>query len=178
MESDRMKPKAVLRAHRRDKTTHGARGHIIWLSVVIVVPLLALTGALLWIVYAHLVQPSESVFAPANSTRDSGAFYVDYQAATIATVSSWASTVAPVLVSFIMTILSYQIASMIQTRSSRENLADLPTPFQFALLVNLINGGILALWDTLLYSTWIKRDRKASPVKVALGFLTAAMILV
>jgi hypothetical protein len=99
-----------------------------------------LVAGLLGLIFGYRVKSADSLFAPvsnSNALSNNAVVLVNYSATRIAFVASWASTLAPLLASFIMNLSSFQTALVMFRSSSGPNQHDLPTPYQYSLLVGL-----------------------------------------
>ena len=155
----------------------GALGDILIASTILTVPMLALSGVLLALIFSNQVQNNPSLFDGGNNTRkstDDAAYYVDYSATRLITVASWTSTVAPLLPSFIMILISYPIAQRILNNSRTHGTESLPTPYQTSLLLGLYTGSVSSLWPLFKYRSWQSHERLPSIARAAVISLSAA----
>lgn len=81
---------------------------------VISVPLVVLSGGLLGIIYSHRVVQNESIplnLRPLeNEESGSSAYLVNYSVTRLVALASWTSSVAPLLLGFVMTLVSFPAA--------------------------------------------------------------------
>jgi hypothetical protein len=137
-------------------------------TCVIIIPMLVLPAVLLGVIFHYKIGSDQPLFSTLQGNLtglDSDAYYIDVQTTTLATISSWCSSIALSLISFAMTLWTYSISRSLLHRSLTQSYTELPTPFQFALILKIVGGGMGALWDFLLYSvTWGNRRSKLSPV--------------
>jgi hypothetical protein len=137
-------------------------------SCVIILPMLVFPAVLLGVVFHYRISGSASLFPSLDSPSaelDQNAYYVNMSATTIATIASWSSSVALSLVGFAMALWTFSISSSVLAQTHGEKYTELPTPFQFALLLKLVSGGMSPLWDVFSYGRgWRKKRSKISPV--------------
>ena len=130
-------------------------------------PMIALSGVLLGLIFAYQVAPNS----------DPGAYLVDFSATRLITIASWSSSVAPFLPGFVMTLLSFPAARHLQKSSEWERSASLPTPYQLNLYLQLLSGGVGALWQWMKYLFWRKREKQVPIiVRLVLGLIFATLI--
>lgn len=123
---------------------------------VIVFPMAALVAGLLGLIFGYRVRSNDSLFdeAPGSDALNNHAVVlVHYSATRIAFVASWASTLAPLLASFIMNLASFQSALVVFHASSGAEQRDLPTPYQYSLLIGLCLASTGRLKRYFAYST-------------------------
>jgi hypothetical protein len=126
----------------------------IWTSCAfITTPMVVLSCLLLGLVFNHQVRESDTASGslplpdPVDHHPISGAYLVNYSATKLITVASWTSSVAPLLPTFVMILLSYPAASKIREASLQNRPASLPTAYQLSLYLRNLNGSIESLWD-------------------------------
>ena len=130
-------------------------------------PMIALSGVLLGLVFAYQVTPNS----------DSGTYLVEFSATRLITIASWTSSVAPLLPGFIATLLSFPAARHLQRSSERDRNALLPTPYQLNLYLQLLYGGVGALWQWVKYMFWRKREKQVPVVvRLVMGLTVATLI--
>ncbi|KAI1628529.1 hypothetical protein EDD37DRAFT_557877 [Exophiala viscosa] len=109
-------------------------------TAIVVFPMAALVAGLLGLIFGYRVRSEDSLFA-AVSNSDALSNYavvlVHFSATRIAFVASWASTLAPLLATFVMNLSSFQSALAMFHASSGTEQRDLPTPYQYSLLIGL-----------------------------------------
>ncbi|OCT51727.1 hypothetical protein CLCR_08263 [Cladophialophora carrionii] len=167
----------------REKKRHSGGKRIIFASLaLIVVPMIGLAGLLLGLVLVNNVdkpadRSSGSLTLDLRSEFDSGAYYVDFNPTTLVTIASWSSTVAPLLAVCAMILGSFPIAQSLKANSQMAG-SELPTPFQFSLLLDCLSAGITPLWNALSYWRWPQKEgAMASNVRNALTVLATFMAL-
>lgn len=127
--------------------THGVRcpKPTIWKTillpaVIVIIPMALLVAGLLGLIFGYRVKSDESLFeevSNADAMRNHAVVLVNYSATRIVFVASWASTLAPLLAGFVMNLSSFRSALMMVHSSSGVDQCDLPTPYQYCLLVGL-----------------------------------------
>ncbi|EXJ70190.1 uncharacterized protein A1O5_06258 [Cladophialophora psammophila CBS 110553] len=165
------------------KCIHGRLKEILIAFAVMTVPMIAFSALLLGLVFHYRVVLND--FASENlafdsGQNDSGVFFVNISATTLITIASWSSTVAPILVGFAVTLISYPVASGILSASVKQKPGQLPTPYQFSLLLKMLTSGSpSALWSWLQYSFgWRgRREGQAKSLKTLTSILTLGIIL-
>ncbi|RVX73514.1 hypothetical protein B0A52_02402 [Exophiala mesophila] len=124
-------------------------------AFIIIVPMTFLIGALFGLILGYRVKSDKSLFTQVSNSHlleNRGVFLVNYSATRIVFVASWASTMAPLLAGFIMNLHSFQSALVMTRSSSGFDQHDLPTPYQYSLLVGLCLASIGRLWRFFSYS--------------------------
>lgn len=139
----------------------------IWISCAfIAIPMVVLSCLLLGLVFNNQVLGSDPVSGslqlPMDHISFSGAYLVNYSATKLITVASWTSSVAPLLPTFVMILLSYPAASKIREASVQNSTSSLPTAFQLALYLRNLNGSIESLWDWYRHNLGRKGARSGS----------------
>ncbi|EXJ58734.1 hypothetical protein A1O7_06164 [Cladophialophora yegresii CBS 114405] len=167
----------------RDTERHSGGKRVIFASLaLIVVPMLGLAGLLLGLVLANDVEKpadrsSGTLTLNLRSEFDDDAYYVDFNPTTLVTIASWSSTVAPLLAVCAMILVSFPIAQSLKANSQMAG-SELPTPCQFALLLDCLSAGITPLWNALSYWRWPQKEgAMASNVRNALTVLAIFMVL-
>ncbi|KAL2395313.1 hypothetical protein ABEF93_003711 [Exophiala dermatitidis] len=119
---------------------------VLWKTILlptaaIIFPMAALVAGLLALIFGYRVKSNDSLFeevSNAAALRDHAVVLVNYSATRIVFVASWASTLAPLLSGFIMSLSSFHLAlAMYRSSCASEAQHDLPTPYQYSLLVGL-----------------------------------------
>lgn len=124
-----------------------------------------LIAALFGLIFGYRVKSDNSLFPQVSNSHllgNRGVFLVNYSATRIVFVASWASTMAPLLAGFIMNLHSFQAALMMTRSSSGYDQHDLPTPYQYSLLVGLCLASIGRLRRFFSYSA--EKDVVIPPV--------------
>lgn len=142
----------------------------------ILLPMLGLTALLLGLILANRVEKqSGSLGFTQLSDTDDSAYYVDFNATALATISSWSATVAPLLAVAAMSLASFPIARRFKS-NSRSECRDLPTPFQFSMLLESLTGTIGAFFSLGRYSLWPHKASFAPLVGVAFFVLLVSSL--
>ena len=123
---------------------------------VMTVPMTLFSAVLLSLIYHYRITQngsSSSNLAFEGTNPDGDAIYVNFSATIITTVASWCSTVAPLLLTFALTLASYPAAQSLFSDSQKGRVDSLPTPHQFALMLRMTsNASIGTLWQWIVYS--------------------------
>jgi hypothetical protein len=129
---------------------------------IVTIPMTAFTAVLLGLVSHNRVRSNDALFQPLESAvtqNEPGFIYVDLNATFLIFIASWSSSLAPVLVGFVLALASYPIARRLLYRARSDNPEPLPTPFQLAILTQILDGGVVtALWNWITY--WVTWRRK------------------
>ncbi|KAH8594547.1 hypothetical protein B0O99DRAFT_742052 [Bisporella sp. PMI_857] len=155
---------------------------------VMTLPMILFSGLLLGLIFRYRVVQND--FVSSNLAFDSdqhnaNAIFVRLSASTLIVVSSWSSTIAPILVSFAVTLVSYPIARGILSSSKSHDVTQLPTPYQLSLMLRMLTSAApSALWGWLKYCFGWKgrRESQCKPLKslatmLILGILLSALVL-
>lgn len=167
----------------RDVRMGGRIKEILLAFAVMTIPMLAFSGVLLGLVYSFRVTRNPFVsnnLAFDTEQDDSKAYFVEISATTLITVASWSSTVAPVLVGFAITLISYTVAKGILAASEAQNASQLPTPYQLSLLLRILSSGSASgLWHWLKYTVgWNgKRESQGKSLKILSSILSLGLLL-
>ncbi len=108
-------------------------------------PLIAFSIVILWLIFHYRVQPvlsSQLDLQTAPNENDAAYYYVNFPATQLLFITSWSSTVAPILVGFIMTLSLFPISKKLFEVSLSDNLRQLPTPYQ---VLNISHFDLLVL---------------------------------
>ncbi|EXJ65392.1 hypothetical protein A1O7_01733 [Cladophialophora yegresii CBS 114405] len=155
----------------------GALRDIYWALCCISLPMLVLTAIFMGLVYAYKVShgvgtADSSLGLPVSD--DPYAYYVNYSATRLITVSSWTSTVTSFASSFVMALVSYPLAKSYLSRSQAPSLEKLPTPYQLRLIIGCVGGGFGSLWSWLQYCFWRQRSKQPTLLWVSASSLLGA----
>ncbi|KEF63513.1 uncharacterized protein A1O9_01491 [Exophiala aquamarina CBS 119918] len=124
-------------------------------TAIVIFPMTFLVAGLLGLIFGYRVQSELSLFTDVSNSdvlRDHSVVLVNYSATRIVFVASWASTLAPLLAGFVMTLDSFRTALVMFRSSSNADQANLPTPYQYSLLVGLCLASIGRLRRYFSYS--------------------------
>lgn len=170
-------------ASARNVRMGGRIKEILLAFAVMTIPMLAFSGILLGLVYSFRVTRNPFVsnnLAFDTEQDDSKAYFVEISATTLITVASWSSTIAPILVGFAITLISYPVARGILAASEAQNASQLPTPYQLSLLMRIFSSGSASgLWHWLKYTIgWNgKRESQGRSLKILSGILSLGLLL-
>ncbi|KAK5063183.1 hypothetical protein LTR84_005260 [Exophiala bonariae] len=175
---------APMASHDQPTTRiHGRVKEIMIAFAVMTIPMTIFSALLLGLIFHYRVvqNPFVSDDLAFDAGQDvSSVVFVKISATTLITIASWSSTTAPILVGFPVTLVSYPVASGILTASIKQEAAQLPTPYQFSLLLKMLSGGsVSALWSWLQYAFgWkARREPQGRSVKTLTSILTLGIIL-
>lgn len=158
---------------------NGARRLIAWAAFVAIVPLLLVVGIIVYILI-HYHVPRKADAKPTlrlpSDQDDPSVFLVDIDSAQFVTISSVASTVVALLPGFIMILCSFRLAKKLSDTMQEDRIAQLPTPYQFGLLIEVMNSQLVSLWDLICYSRW-KKIALSPVLRMAVGSLVVSLLL-
>ncbi|OJJ84491.1 uncharacterized protein ASPGLDRAFT_57501 [Aspergillus glaucus CBS 516.65] len=158
---------------------NGARRLIAWAAFVTIVPLLLVVGVIVYILI-HYHVPRKADAKPTlrlpSDQDDPSVFLVDIDSARFVTISSVASTVVALLPGFIMILCSFRLAKKLSDTMQEDRIAQLPTPYQFGLLIEVMNSQLVSLWDLICYSRW-KKIALSPVLRMAVGSLVVSLLL-
>lgn len=158
---------------------NGSRRLITWAAFVVTVPLLIVVGVIVYIFIRYNVTrkaDSEPSLRLPSDQPDPGAYFVHIDSARFVTISSFASTVVALLPGFVMILCSFHLAKMLADAIKEDRIAHLPTPYQFGLLVEVLNSQLVSLWDLFCYSRW-KKIALSPVLRMSVFFLVLALFL-
>lgn len=158
---------------------NGARRLIAWAAFVAIVPLLIVVGIIVYILIRYHVSrkaDAEPTLRLPSDQDDSSVFLVHIDSARFVTISSVASTVVALLPGFIMILCSFRLAKMLSDTMQEDRIAHLPTPYQFGLLIEVMNAQLISMWDLLCYSRW-KKIALSPVLRMAVGSLVVSLFL-
>ena len=161
-------------------SNHKAR--IAWSWFILTVPITALTIAFLVLVFYYSLNHGDYLFKNLRlpSPKDENdALYVDLNSGIILFVASWASSLAPLLSRFVLSLVSFPITRRLFYDMQGSRLDRLPTPYQLALTLKFIDGSALGgIWNWFLYLfSWKNRQPQTYPLIVASSVAVLATIL-
>ena len=151
----------------------------------IVLPMLIFPGVLLGLVFAYRVQqvtPLHSNLALPGESPESGVYYVNFPATRLIFISSWSSSIAPLLVGSILTLLSYSVAPKLLSHPGETGRPVLPTPYQLALLLGMLkDSSVKTLWSWAKYRLGFGWSGKRQPqgsvlINVLVVFIIATIM--
>jgi len=127
-------------------------------------PMLAFTAVLLGLVFHYRVKHADGPF-PNLQTRDmrdeAGIYYVKLSATFLIFISSWSSSLGPLLAGFALALAAYPIARHSLRQVRVNNPRELLTPHQLALTLKFLEGGGFgALWAWVKYLANSRQKRQ------------------
>jgi len=145
-------------APNETKKMGGRTSDILFRFGVITFPMLIFAGVLLGLVFHYRVThndpPYPNLEVP-GAIDEPGIYYVNLNVSYFTFIASWSSTLAPMLVGFVLALASYPICRQYLDQSSRAGTGSqrkLPTPYQLALTLTFMNGGGFgAMWNWFKY---------------------------
>lgn len=162
---------------QQERQIQGRVRQIVIAFAVMVFPMLFLSGLLLGLIFSYRVPPNKYVHDDLTIKQDfSNAYLVRFSATMLVTVASWSSTVAPVLIGFAITLASYPAAKDLLTASNTNDTAQLPTPFQFSLIVSAMSSSpFSSLWNWSAYTFGCEGKGQGQPKALRGLTITLAM---
>ncbi|KAI1049488.1 hypothetical protein LB506_004644 [Fusarium annulatum] len=119
--------------------------------------------------------PNSPSFQSAVSA-DSNVIYVDFPPTTLIIVASWSSTMASLILPFLLTLVSFPVSRTLIQASQSGDRTQQPTPRQYALILRIMsNASLSALWSCVTYLFTSKR--KSAPMTQPLTFVTWMLAL-
>ena len=137
----------------------------IFLSFVIVtIPMLLFAALLLGLVFHYRVThnyPQYENLQLDGATDEPHVYYVNLSATFLVFIASWSSSLAPILVSFVLVLAAYPICRHYLNQARANSRRELLTPYQLALTLRFMNsGGFGAVWSWLKYYAGWKHVRQ------------------
>jgi hypothetical protein len=169
--------------HQTSPHMRGRSKDILLAFLILTVPMVALSAALLALIYHYRVVRNEFISSNLRLNTgqdDSKVIYVKFSATALTQVASWSSTLAPILVGFAITLISYPVARSILLAGQQNDKRALPTPYQFYLMLRMVtNGSPVSLWHWITYTTkWTRpREPQGKPLKTMTWILSLSVIL-
>ncbi|KIX93097.1 uncharacterized protein Z520_11154 [Fonsecaea multimorphosa CBS 102226] len=158
----------------------GAIADILWALMCLSLPMLVLTAIFVGLVYGYEVSSDPEIsenLLGVSTVRNRSAYYVDFSATRLITVSSWTSTVTSLTSAFVMVLTSYPLAKDYIRRSNLGEVESLPTVYQLKLIIGLLGGGFGPLWSWLQYCFWKRRNKQTKLLWMTVVSLLAATVL-
>ncbi|RPA87890.1 hypothetical protein BJ508DRAFT_409860 [Ascobolus immersus RN42] len=147
-------------------------------------PMVVFSGLLLGLIFYYRVVPNKSSSSTlALPTQQYDDFLlVKISSTTLISVASWSSTVAPILVGFAVTLISYPVARSLMTAVMDNNPEGLPTPYQLGLMLRMLaTSGFGTVWTWLVYSVgWkkgINRQKQPKPMRIMTSVLMLGLVV-
>lgn len=109
------------------------------------IPMIFLPALLLGLVFVRSTEnnPSSGTdfsFNANETSNPSNSYFVRMNATTLLTISAWSSTLTPLLGAVLMYLWSYRAAESIFQSSQDGEKGGLPSPYQFAMILEMIKG--------------------------------------
>ena len=123
---------------------------ILWPLIIVIVPITLLCAGILAVVFALQVGTVQDRYHETVQD-DRWHILVNYSATRIAFLSSFLSSVAPVLGGFVMTLWGLPLAQSMRLASLEGRLNHLPTPYQISLLIGISLASYERLYRFLVY---------------------------
>ncbi|KAH8672041.1 hypothetical protein BGZ60DRAFT_537553 [Tricladium varicosporioides] len=167
-------------------TSSGMRGRsrdIILAFSTLTVPMIAFSATLLGLIYHYRIARNDYMSSNLRldiGDGDSNAIYVNFSATALTQIASWSSTLAPILVGFAISLISYPVARSMLLASQRNDTRGLPTPYQFHLMFRMVaNGSWISLWHWIKYTTgWTgRRESQGRPLKIMTWILFLSVFM-
>lgn len=150
-------------------------------ALLLIVPMLLFSGALLGLVFTYRVnhhEPLHSNLEIFGETNEKGVYYVDFPATRLIFISSWSSSIAPMLGASMLALWSYPVARKVFESRNRADKTTLPTPYQLALIVTMLTtSGIRPLWQWMKYRLGMGWQSRRQSQSQALGSVTAVLAI-
>jgi hypothetical protein len=127
---------------------------------VLFISLTLLSVVLLGITFVFRLDTTQIHIAPDSKGIDSTAYCVRISSTTIVLLASYCSTIPKIIAGYFMVLRYYPSSQQNLKLSDAANRVELPTPFQVALVVAILSGGIDALrrWIKYVFG-WKNRSR-------------------
>ncbi|KAK5954071.1 hypothetical protein OHC33_004642 [Knufia fluminis] len=170
-------------ARSRPSLMRASMNEIVLACVLLLLPV-ALSAVLVYLIYANLEPPNETLRDLDSITEDNrhrglnnDEYYVNYSATRLVFISSLASTLALALVPVAMALFSYITAFTMRKASARPSIYKLPSPYQFELCVRLLGGNMLDFYRYLQYLVK-PRQKKTTvpPILHSTAFMLGALL--
>lgn len=116
---------------------------------ILILPILAFTAVLLALVYYYQWQRHHPPISGLDLSSDfvDDVFYVDLSSTRLILVASWSSSTVLALIGSFMTISSFLVATDLLWTSTRKIRSFLPSPTDLALMIDLLDGKRMAVWQ-------------------------------
>jgi hypothetical protein len=145
------------------------------------IPMLTFSVLLLGLIYHYRVVQNDFVspnLAFGTHENQERVVYTSLSATTLIIIASWSSSIAPILVGFIINLTSYPIAGRLLAATEANAVNELPTPFQFSLILRMVvNGSPAALWRWLKYHFRSRRDTQGPSLRIMVTALVLGLAL-
>lgn len=134
----------------------------------VILPMVLFSTILLGLVYGYRVDPEAAnkdidIWENSSHRLHNGYIYVHYSSAQLLFITSWSSSMAPVLLCFLMKLWQIEASRDIIEASKGSNHERLITPYQLSLIINMSTGTLSELITYIKYLLW-KKKAKQPPV--------------
>jgi hypothetical protein len=167
-----------------NKHIRGTVKDILLASILSSVPLVALSAVFLGLILANRVYPSSplaNIQGASASENDDSVIYVNLSATTLTVLASWSSSIAPLTLPYIMSMVLFPVAKgMIREVNNTDgSQSGSLTPYQLSLMLRMIcNSYLNSAWYCIAYiANWRKRASIAKPVVVMVWMLMLSSLL-
>ena len=151
--------------------------------LILTIPMVLFSAILLGLVFHYRVSHHSAPFANllvGDEQDEPGVYYVKLNATILIFISSWASSLAPALAGFALTLNSFPVTKRLLEAQGRDDVRDLPTPYQLALMLRFISGSTLSslwTWVKYLFQWRAKRQHQASALRHTASVALLATLL-
>jgi hypothetical protein len=139
----------------RRRQLSGRLSHVALSFFILTGPMLAFTAVLLGLVFYYRVKHTDGPFPNLQNKEmhdEAGIYYVRLSATFLIFISSWSSSLGPLLVGFALALAAYPIARQLLRQARANNPRELLTPHELALTLKFLEGGGFgALWAWVKY---------------------------
>jgi len=147
--------------------------------IVMTVPMVIFSALLLGLIYKYRVKENDFVSPNLRFSApqlDNNAVYVDLSATLLITVASWSSTVAPILIGFAITLVTFPVAKGMMNAAILNQPDRLPSPYQLALMIRMNTASAAnSLYHWMRYVMFFRKGRSKQPA--GLTWMTLIIIL-
>ena len=164
----------ALQARPNTPKSHAALSEVLIAFAIVSIPLTLLSAVLCTVIFSYRISVVSNTD---NETEGSDACYLNFDATTLSLLASYSSTVASVVVGFVMTLAAYSISASIVSYSERGEFDELPSPYQVGLILSLRGGHIGSLWPWIKYSFFKKTRRKIGVVLQRFGWIVQIALI-
>jgi hypothetical protein len=130
-------------------------GYLAIAFTIILFPLVVISILLLVLLFHYRILHNRIVspeFQTAVEVDEPGVYFATISSTSFVLLASYSSTFAHIMIAYFMSLLSYPISQQFLKHSKTRSVQRLPTPYQFALLIECLNGNVMSLWRWLRYS--------------------------
>ena len=156
---------------------------ILFSCLVVLIPILGFSIAIIYIVFHYWVDTTNCPFpelcSPLNTINERGAvYYLNFPATRLVFIASWSSSLSFALAGVLMGLFSWPLAyRLLKTNPSRSERAAF-TPRQAGLLVNVLNGSQMPVLRSLFPRLrWFRRSSPSAAASPVMSSLTVFFIV-